>query len=129
MGNREPTVLSEETALVAPRLRALRDAPVGGISRRTLLRRSLGLGTALWLGEVTAGSLAFLWNSASGGGGRVRVGPIEQGRARGGRPVRRRDDRAGRRAGSGAAVLRRLPGLRAGRPGVRCAGRSEGRPF
>src|SRR6185503_835815 len=78
MGNREPTVLSEETALVAQRLRALRDAPVEGISRRTLLRRSLGLGIALWLGEVTAGSLTFLWNSASGGGGRVRVGTIEQ---------------------------------------------------
>jgi len=39
MGNREPTVLSEETALVAQRLRALRDAPVEGISRRTLHRK------------------------------------------------------------------------------------------
>ncbi len=78
MGNREPTVLSEETSLVAQRLRALRDAPVEGISRRTLLRRSLGLGIALWLGEVTAGSIAFLWNSGSGAGGRVRLGTIDQ---------------------------------------------------
>src|SRR4029079_12913356 len=83
MGNREPTVLAEEPALVAQRLRALRDAPVEGISRRTLLRRSLGLGIALWLGEVTGGSLTFLWISASGGGGRVRVGTIEQGAALG----------------------------------------------
>lgn len=77
MGNREPAVASEGSALVAQRLRALRDAPIEGISRRTLLRRSLGLGMVLWLGEVTAGSLAFLWNSAAGGGGRVRVGTID----------------------------------------------------
>jgi len=78
MGNREPTVQSEEGALVAERLRALRDAPVEGISRRTLLRRSLGFGMALWLAEVTAGSISFLWSTAAGGGGRVRVGTVDQ---------------------------------------------------
>ena len=78
MGNREPTVLPEENALVARRLRALRAAPVEGISRRTLLRRSLGLGMALWLAEVTAGSISFLWNAAAGAGGRVRVGTADQ---------------------------------------------------
>lgn len=78
MGNREPTVQSEEGALVAERLRALRDAPVAGISRRTLLRRSLGFGMALWLAEVTAGSISFLWSTAAGGGGRVRVGTVDQ---------------------------------------------------
>ena len=78
MGNRTPVVSSEEGALIAQRLRALRDAPVEGISRRTLLRRSLGLGVALWLTEVTAGSISFLWSTAAGGGGKVRVGTLDQ---------------------------------------------------
>jgi cytochrome b6-f complex iron-sulfur subunit len=79
VGNREPAVVPEETEpLVAQRLRALRDAPVEGMSRRTLLRRSLGLGVALWLGEVTTGSIAFLWSAAVGGGARVRVGTIDE---------------------------------------------------
>jgi len=77
MGNRTPVVNEEEGALVAQRLRALRQAPVEGISRRTLLRRSLGLGVALWLTEVTVGSISFLWSVASGQGGRVRVGTLD----------------------------------------------------
>ena len=78
MGNRTPVIAPEDAALVAQRLRALRDAPVQGISRRTLLRRSLGLGVALWLTEVGVGSISFLWNAGRGGGGRVRVGAIDQ---------------------------------------------------
>jgi len=78
MGNRAPTVVPEETALVAQRLRALRSAPVEGISRRTLLRRSLGLGIGLLLAEATAGSISFLWNVGRRGGDRIRVGAIDQ---------------------------------------------------
>jgi len=78
MGNRAPAIAPEETALVAQRLRALREAPVDGISRRTLLRRSLGLGVGLWLAEVTAGSISFLWSVGRGGGGLVRVGTLDQ---------------------------------------------------
>jgi nitrite reductase/ring-hydroxylating ferredoxin subunit len=78
MGNRTPVVAPEETALVAQRLRALRDSPVQGISRRTLLRRSLGLGVALWLAEVTVGSISFLWSVGRGEGGQVRVGTLDQ---------------------------------------------------
>ena len=78
MSNRTPVVAADEGALVAQRLRALREAPVEGISRRTLLRRSLGLGVALWLTEVTAGSISFLWSTAAGGGGKVRIGTLDQ---------------------------------------------------
>lgn len=77
MGNRTP-VIAEDQALVAQRLRALREAPVEGISRRTLLRRSLGLGVALWLTEVTVGSLSFLWGANRGQGGPVRVGTLDE---------------------------------------------------
>jgi Rieske Fe-S protein len=67
-----------DRALVAARLRALRDDPVEGISRRTLLRRSLGLGFAVWLTEVGAGSIGFLWNAVGGQRTKVAVGTIEQ---------------------------------------------------
>jgi nitrite reductase/ring-hydroxylating ferredoxin subunit len=77
VGSRTPVSQPEETALVAQRLRALRQAPVEGISRRTLLRRSLGLGMALWLAEVTAGSISFLWSAVGADRARVRVGTLE----------------------------------------------------
>lgn len=67
-----------EGALVGASLRALRQDPVQGISRRTLLRRSIGVGFALWVTEVAAGSIGFLWNVVGGQRSRVRVGSIEQ---------------------------------------------------
>ncbi len=75
---RLPTVRDEGGALVGPQLRALRGRPVEGISRRTLLRRSLGLGVALWLTEVAAGSLSFIWSAAGGTSARVRVGTLDE---------------------------------------------------
>jgi nitrite reductase/ring-hydroxylating ferredoxin subunit len=68
----------EDDAMVGVRLRALRQDPVEGISRRTLLRRSIGLGFVVWLTEVGAGSIGFLWNAVGGQRARVRVGTIEQ---------------------------------------------------
>lgn len=78
MGNRELVEGREDRAIVGARLRGLRQDPVEGISRRTLLRRSLGFGFALWLTEVGAGSIGFLWNAVGGGQARVRIGTLEQ---------------------------------------------------
>jgi cytochrome b6-f complex iron-sulfur subunit len=58
-------------ALTPQALRSLRQDPVQGISRRTLLRRSIGGAFLLWLTEVTAGSIGFLWPNAKGGFGSV----------------------------------------------------------
>jgi cytochrome b6-f complex iron-sulfur subunit len=59
-------------------LKALRDKPVQGISRRELLRRSLGGAVALWLTEVVAGPVGFLWPNVKGGfGGVVKIGDIQ----------------------------------------------------
>ncbi|MBI3750589.1 MAG: Rieske 2Fe-2S domain-containing protein [Chloroflexi bacterium] len=65
-------------ALTGPALRALRaGTPSGGISRRQLLRRSIGGAIALWLIELGAGTLGFLWPNLSGGfGGKVKIGDI-----------------------------------------------------
>jgi nitrite reductase/ring-hydroxylating ferredoxin subunit len=77
MGNRTPVVHRDDGAIVGPALRALRQGPVEGISRRTLLRRSIGVGVALWLAEVGTGSIAFLWNAVGGGSPKVRVGTLD----------------------------------------------------
>jgi cytochrome b6-f complex iron-sulfur subunit len=65
-------------ALTPQALRSLRQDPVQGISRRTLLRRSIGGATLLWLTEVTAGSIGFLWPNSKGGfGGTVEIGTFD----------------------------------------------------
>jgi hypothetical protein len=64
--------------LTGASLRALRERPVEGLSRRSLLRRSLGAGILLWLAEVGAGSVSFLWSAGGGSLGRVRVGTFDE---------------------------------------------------
>ena len=62
-------------ALTTEALKALRHEQVQGISRRELLRGSLAAGIGLWLLEVTAGTIGFLWPNLSGQfGGLVRIG-------------------------------------------------------
>jgi len=64
-------------ALTAEALKALRNDAPKGLSRRQLLRTSLGAGIGLWLLEVTAGSLLFVWPNLSGGfGGEVTIGKL-----------------------------------------------------
>ena len=72
-----PVAPGDDATLIGSRLRALRDAPVEGISRRTLLRRSLGLGVGMLLAEGTAGSIAFLWNAAGSTRAKVRIGTLD----------------------------------------------------
>jgi cytochrome b6-f complex iron-sulfur subunit len=47
------------------------------ISRRELLRRSLGAGIAIWLIEVVGGTIGFLWPSGAVAAPRVRVGTLD----------------------------------------------------
>jgi cytochrome b6-f complex iron-sulfur subunit len=65
-------------ALTSQALKAMRHEQVQGLSRRQLLRTSLGAGVGLWLLEVTAGSLGFLWPNLAGGfGGLVTIGTLD----------------------------------------------------
>ena len=65
-------------ALTPQALRSLRQDPVQGISRRTLLRRSIGGAFLLWLTEVAVGSIGFLWPNVKGGFGSViSIGKID----------------------------------------------------
>jgi cytochrome b6-f complex iron-sulfur subunit len=78
MGNWKLTRSQEPTALTEPVLREMRNGRSGGISRRQLIRRSIGAATALWLLEVSAGTIGFLWpNLARGFGGEINLGDIE----------------------------------------------------
>jgi cytochrome b6-f complex iron-sulfur subunit len=64
-------------ALTSEAIKALRKEQVQGLSRRQLLRTSLGAGIGLWLLEATAASIGFLWPNLQGGfGGKVRIGTL-----------------------------------------------------
>src|SRR4029077_1536216 len=54
-------------ALTPQALRSLRQDPVQGISRRTLLRRSIGGAFLLWLTEGTVGSIGVLVDDRQSG--------------------------------------------------------------
>jgi Rieske Fe-S protein len=65
-------------ALTSPAIRALRRCQSEGISRRRLLRQSLGIGVGLWLAEVGAGTLSFLWSASTAGNAAVRAGSFDE---------------------------------------------------
>ena len=79
MSNYHLAPADKPQALTPQALRSLRQDPVQGISRRTLLRRSIGGAALLWITEVAAGSIGFLWpNSRGGFGGEITIGTIDE---------------------------------------------------
>ncbi len=75
MSNYQVESVDKPRALTSEAIKALRRRQVQGISRRTLLRTSLGAGVGLWLAEISAGTIGFLWPNLSGGfGGKVTIG-------------------------------------------------------
>jgi len=64
--DREPSAVRAITAL--------RDRPTTGVSRRTLLRRSLGAAIGVWLVEVGGGLVSAVWPVSGRATPRVRVG-------------------------------------------------------
>ena len=77
MSNYQVEPASRPQALTKEALKARRHEQVQGMSRRTLLRRSIGGAVALWLTELTAGTLGFLWPNLAGGfGGIVTIGTL-----------------------------------------------------
>jgi cytochrome b6-f complex iron-sulfur subunit len=65
----KPQALSKEA------IKALRHEQVQGLSRRQVLRTSLGAAVGLWLLEVTAGTIGFIWPNLAGGfGSKITIG-------------------------------------------------------
>ena len=78
MGNWKLAPWQEPKTLTREVLREMRHGRPAGLSRRTLIRRSLGAGVGLWLLEVTGGMLGFLWpNLSSGFGATITLGDLE----------------------------------------------------
>lgn len=77
MGNWHLKPQDRPQALTDVTRKLLRQGKVAGLSRRQLIRRSIGITIALWLSELTAGIIGFLWPNVVGGfGGMVRIGDI-----------------------------------------------------
>jgi cytochrome b6-f complex iron-sulfur subunit len=78
MGNWKLTRAQELRTLTTSVLHEMRTGRPGGLSRRQLIRRSVGAATGLWLLEVTGGTIGFLWpNLSSGFGGELNLGDIQ----------------------------------------------------
>jgi cytochrome b6-f complex iron-sulfur subunit len=77
MSNYQVEPAARPQALTTEAIKARRHEQVQGMSRRTMIRRSIGGGMALWLLELTAGTLGFLWPNLAGGfGGVVKIGTL-----------------------------------------------------
>ncbi len=75
MSNYQVEPADKPQALTTETLKAMRHEQVAGMSRRRLLRTSLAAGVGLWLLEVGAGTIGFLWPNLAGGfGGKVKIG-------------------------------------------------------
>jgi cytochrome b6-f complex iron-sulfur subunit len=79
MSNYHVEPVDRPQALSGEAIKSLRRHQVKGISRRQLLRYSIGGAMAVWLLEVTAGTIGFIWPNLSGGfGGKVRIGSLSE---------------------------------------------------
>jgi cytochrome b6-f complex iron-sulfur subunit len=66
-------------ALSSEAIKSLRTHQVKGMSRRQLLRYSLGGAMGVWSLELLAGTIGFIWPNLSGGfGGKVRIGTLDE---------------------------------------------------
>jgi len=78
MSNYQVEPADKPQALTSQALKALRHEQVQGLSRRQLLRTSIGAAFGLWLLEITAGTISFIWPNLTGGfGGKVEIGTPE----------------------------------------------------
>ena len=78
MSNYHVESVDKPQALATEALKSLRNHPVQGMSRRRLLRISLGSGIAIWLTELLGGFIALYWPNLEGGfGGSVKIGTLE----------------------------------------------------
>ena len=78
MSNYQVEPVDRPRALAPEAIKSLRRAQVKGVSRRQLLRYSIGGAVGLWLLEVTAGTIGFIWPNLSGGfGSKVKIGTLD----------------------------------------------------
>ena len=78
MSNYHVEPAAKPQALTKEAIKSLRKQQVQGLSRRQLMRTALGTGIGLWLLEISAGTIGFVWPNLSGGfGGKLVIGTLE----------------------------------------------------
>lgn len=78
MSNYQVEPADRPQALAKEAIKSMRREQVQGLSRRQLLRNSLGGALAIWFVEVLAGTVGFLWPNLTGGfGGIYEIGSLE----------------------------------------------------
>jgi cytochrome b6-f complex iron-sulfur subunit len=79
MSNYRVQPVDEPKAITSQAIKSLRHEQVQGLSRRQLLRTSLGAAVGVWLLEISAGTIGFLWPNLQGGfGGKVKIGKLDE---------------------------------------------------
>ena len=73
---RDPIPAAPITAVQSPVLKARRVQQVGGLTRRTLMRRAIGAGIGLWVIEVLGGTAGFLWSAVALAAPKIAVGTL-----------------------------------------------------
>jgi cytochrome b6-f complex iron-sulfur subunit len=78
MSNYHVEPAAKPQALTKEAIKSLRKQQVEGLSRRQLLRVALGTSVGLWLLEITAGTIGFIWPNLAGGfGGELVIGTLD----------------------------------------------------
>lgn len=78
MSNYHVEPAAKPQALTKEAIKSLRKEQVQGVSRRQLMRAALGTGIGLWLVEVGAGTIGFIWPNLAGGfGAPIRIGTFD----------------------------------------------------
>jgi cytochrome b6-f complex iron-sulfur subunit len=78
MSNYQVEPADKPGALTKEAIKALRREQVQGLSRRQLLRGALGATVGLWLLEISAGTIGFIWPNLRGGfGAPIAVGTYD----------------------------------------------------
>jgi cytochrome b6-f complex iron-sulfur subunit len=78
MSNYHVEPAAKPQALTKEAIKSLRKQQVQGLSRRQLMRFAVGTGIGLWLLEISAGTIAFIWPNLSGGfGGTLAIGTLD----------------------------------------------------
>jgi cytochrome b6-f complex iron-sulfur subunit len=78
MSNYHVEAIDQPQALTKEAIKSLRKQQVQGMSRRQLLRTALGASVGLWILEITAGTIGFIWPNLSGGfGGELDIGTYD----------------------------------------------------
>ena len=79
MSNYHLEPVDRPQALTQQAIKSMRHQQVQGMSRRQLLRGSLAAGIGLWLLEISAGTIGFLWPNLEGDfGGELEIGTLDE---------------------------------------------------